>query len=258
VEVLRQAFAIARSGKPGPVLVDLPRDLLDNQVPAPEYIPVGPPPRLSAPESDITAAAAALVAAESPILIAGGGTIASGASAQVRALAAGEQRPMHPLRPIRAVREQFPRETTAARLVYPDRPAVGFVGDGSFQMVMNILAVAAEYRLGVTWCVLNDGALARFATSSNTLGRPDPGHRVRGPAGLRHDRERCGCFGERVEDPLEVDAAVTRALEANERGIPAVLDVAVARERVLGTLEHYAFYPERLRSGDPSAAGQAG
>src|SRR3972149_5143135 len=28
VEVMRQAFTIARSGKPGPVLVDLPRDIL--------------------------------------------------------------------------------------------------------------------------------------------------------------------------------------------------------------------------------------
>ena len=47
----------------------------------------------------------------------------------------------------------------AARLVHPDRPAVCFVGDGSFQMVMSVLPVAAEYELGVTWCVLNDGAL---------------------------------------------------------------------------------------------------
>jgi acetolactate synthase-1/2/3 large subunit len=87
VDVLRQAFAIARSGRPGPVLVDLPRDLLDSRVPARDYIPVGPPARLRAQESDIAAAAAALVAAERAILIAGGGTSASDASAQVRALA---------------------------------------------------------------------------------------------------------------------------------------------------------------------------
>src|SRR5260370_39163019 len=45
-----------------------------------------------------------------------------------------------------------------ARLVYPDRPAVCLVGDGSFQMGMNILPVAAELKLGVTWCILDDGA----------------------------------------------------------------------------------------------------
>ncbi len=47
VDVLRQAFTIARSGKPGPVLVDLPRDLLDSEVPAREYLPVGPADRKS-------------------------------------------------------------------------------------------------------------------------------------------------------------------------------------------------------------------
>jgi hypothetical protein len=49
-----------------------------------------------------------------------------------------------------------------------------------------------------------------------------------------------------VEDGDVVDGAVARALEANERGVPAVLDFAVARERVLGSLEHYAFYPQEM------------
>jgi acetolactate synthase-1/2/3 large subunit len=62
-----------------------------------------------------------------------------------------------------------------------------------------------------------------------------------------------------VEDPDGVDAAVSRALEANERGVPAVLDFAVARERVLGSLEHFAIYPdemvERARSRGELARG---
>ena len=45
-----------------------------------------------------------------------------------------------------------------AKLVYPDRPALCFVGDGSFQMVMNNLPTAVEHNLPVTWCVLNDEA----------------------------------------------------------------------------------------------------
>jgi acetolactate synthase I/II/III large subunit len=34
-----------------------------------------------------------------------------------------------------------------AKIARPDAPAVGFVGDGSFQMVMQILPVAAEHAL---------------------------------------------------------------------------------------------------------------
>jgi acetolactate synthase-1/2/3 large subunit len=87
VDVLRQAFTIARSGKPGPVLVDLPRDLLDSEVPAREYLPVGPAARPAADAAQIAAAAVALAGARRPIMIAGGGAAASDASAQVQALA---------------------------------------------------------------------------------------------------------------------------------------------------------------------------
>jgi acetolactate synthase-1/2/3 large subunit len=434
VDALRQAFATARSGKPGPVLVDVPRDVLDANVPARPYVPAGPRPRPAADATLVSAAADALARAQRPIVVAGGGAVAADASgalrelaellampvltslagrgsipddhplsvgglgahrtrlskrllaeadvvlgvgtrfeemettwregsvpapgaayvqvdvdpveigrsvpariglvgdaavvleqllealrrsgaglapgawaehprarqaaaelaaieAEAEELAASEERPIQPLRVLRAVRAAFPRETTvaidvgciaqhiagatpyfkvfeprslivpssfygmgfaaaalpAARLVHPDRPAVGFVGDGSFQMVMNVLPVAAEYRLAVTWCVFNDGALGsirdiqqyrfgeRFLATDFEV-QPD----------FARIAEACGCRGERVEDPDEVEGAVARALEANGAGIPAVLDFAVARERLLGTLEHYAFYPREL------------
>ncbi len=53
VDVLRRAFAIARSGRPGPVLVDLPRDVLDAEVEPSAYIPVGPPARPPADPSAV-------------------------------------------------------------------------------------------------------------------------------------------------------------------------------------------------------------
>jgi acetolactate synthase-1/2/3 large subunit len=134
-----------------------------------------------------------------------------------------------------------------ARLVRPDHPAVAFVGDGSFQMVMNVLPVAAEYGLGVTWAVLNDGALG----SIRDIQQYRFGDRILGTEfAVQPDfaaiAKACGCHGERVEDGDDVGGAVARALEANERGVPAVLDFAVARERVLGSLEHYAFYPQEM------------
>lgn len=428
---LREGFAAARDGKPGPVLIDLPRDVLDEQVAAAEYLPVGRAPWRSADGQAVSAVAAALARAQRPLIIAGGGTIASGAAPALRALAerlaipvltslsgrgsipddhpmsagglgahrtrvsrqlladadvvlglgfrfeemetnwrpgfvpspaatyiqvdidpreighsvpaqlgvVGDVRtvleellealstldvgplsahprtralaaaladleleveqlsvlpelPMHPLTPIRAVRRALPREAIvgfdvgclaqhiagahpyfkvygprstivpssfygmgfvaaglpAARLVHPKRPAFAFVGDGSFQMVTNVLPAAAERGLGVTWCVLNDGALGsirdiqqyRFgerllATEFDV--QPDFAALARA----------CGCFGERVEDQADVDGAVQRALLANDHGVPAVLDFAVASARMLGTLEHYSFYPAELR-----------
>lgn len=435
VDALHQAFATARSGKPGPVLVDIPRDLLDSDMPLRPYVPTSPRPRPPAEPGLVAAAAEVLAAAERPLIVAGGGTVAADAratllelaellvvpvltslagrgsipddhplsagglgahrnrlskrllgeadvvlglgcrfeeletnwregfvpaptaryiqvdidpveigrsihadiglvgdvrtvlgqliaalrehtgvvstagayvahprtrevvaemaaiEAEAEALAASDQRPIHPLRVIRAVRATFPREATvaidvgcitqhiaggtpyfkvfeprslivpssfygmgfaaaalpAARLVYPERPAVGFVGDGSFQMVMNVLPVAAEHGLPVTWCIFNDGALGsiwdiqqyRFnkrIVATEFQVQPD----------FAKIAEACGCRGERVAAPGEVEAALVRALDANEAGIPVVLDFAVARERLLGTMEHYAFYPREL------------
>ncbi len=448
--VLRQAFALARSGKPGPVLVDIPRDLLDAELPEAPYIPVGPPPRPAAEPSRIAAAAEALAAAERPIVVAGGGTVASGAFAQLRslaellalavlttlagrgsipddhplsagglgahrnrlskrllaeadvvlglgcrfeemetnwrpgfvpapdactiqvdvdpaeigrsvpawigvvgdvrtvleqliqalrgsaaalppdgfaghprtlaaaaelaeidaeaaAIAAGEERPIHPLRVIRAARAAFPRETTvaidigclaqhmaggtpffrvfeprslivpssfygmgfaaaalpAARLVYPDRPALGFVGDGSFQMVLHVLPTAAEQGLPVTWCVLDDRSLGSIRDIQQyRLGERIIATDFQVQPDFARIAEACGCHGERVDDPAEVEGALDRALAANRQGLPAVLDFVVGRERLLQTLEYFGFYPEelveRMRSQAVAAAPAGG
>ena len=86
-DAVATAFRVARSGKPGPVLLDLPRDVLDATVEPPVYIPAGRPARPAADRSLVDAAAAALAAAERPIVIAGGGSIAADAAEPVRRLA---------------------------------------------------------------------------------------------------------------------------------------------------------------------------
>lgn len=84
-ETLRRAFAIAKSGRPGPVLVDIPRDLqmnthdfADIDAELPHQMLVRQSPNLPAL---ITQAAAAVSAAKSPLIIAGGGCINANAGA---------------------------------------------------------------------------------------------------------------------------------------------------------------------------------
>jgi acetolactate synthase-1/2/3 large subunit len=442
VDALQHAFATARSGKPGPVLVDVPRDVLDAELEARTYAPTGPRARPPADAAPVAAAAEALAGAKRPIVVAGGGAVAADArpalqalaellalpvltslagrgiladdhplsagglgahrnrlskrllaeadvvlgvgcrfeemetnwregfvpapgacyvqididpaeigrsipariglvgdaravleqlldavrshggglepgtwadhprtretaaglaavEAEADALADSGERPLHPLRVLRAVRAAFPRETTvaidvgciaqhiagatpyfrvfeprslivpssfygmgfaaaalpAARLVHPDRPAVGFVGDGSFQMVMNVLPVAVEHRLPVTWCILDDGALGSIRDiQEHRFGERYLATEFEAQPDFAAIAEACGCRGERVEDPGEVEAAVARALEANEAGIPAVLDFAVAPVRLLGSLEYFAYYPRELIDCQASGA----
>ncbi|RPE27047.1 acetolactate synthase-1/2/3 large subunit [Streptomyces sp. Ag109_O5-1] len=425
-DVLRQGFARARGGRPGPVLIDIPRDLLTLDVPDKPYLPVGPPARPAADQPAVDAAAAALAGARSPLIIAGGGVASSGAFDELRALAerlsapvltslagrgslpddhplaAGglgahrnpvakrllgeadvvlglgtrfeemetnwqptalpspdatyiqvdidpaelgraipahipvngdikrvleqlltalsedtnaspgrterllqditaldaavdrmaldDRAPIHPARVIRTARSVFPRDTVlgvdvgalaqhiggafpffrvyqprsvitpssfygmgfaaaalpAARLVHPRRPALCFVGDGSFQMVMNIVPMAAQYGLAVTWCVLNDDALGSIRDlQEHTYGNRIQDTEFPFQPDFARLAEACGAYGERVDDPAAVPDALKRALAENAAGRPAVLDFAVARTRLAQTKEHYfTTYPQ--------------
>ncbi len=430
VPALRQAIAICRSGKPGPVLVEVPRDVLAADAEAARYVPVGVPGRLAADPELIGRAARALTAARRPLLIAGGGVLASAASAALLRLAqqllspvltslagrgaiaedhplaagglgahsnplskqllaesdvivglgtrfeemetnwqpsalpppgatyiqvdidpaelgrsvaadiavAGDVRtvleqllaslasmgplpaegarqradrvaasvaeldaqadatasrtapPIHPAQVIRLARAVFPRETIlgvdvgvsaqqiggafpffrvyeprstivpssfygmgfvtaampAAKLVHPDRPALCFTGDGSFQMVSNILQVAAEYRLAVTWCVLNDDGLGSiWDIQHHAYGDRIIDTVFTAQPDLAALARASGCHGERVEVAAEIEPALARALKANNEGRPAVVDVKVSRERLSQTIGHYVnTYPQ--------------
>ena len=87
---IREAFHIARSGRPGPVVVDIAVDATVNKLEhEPDLTPdlPGYKPRLVGHIRQIEAAAEAINAAERPILYVGGGVVISGASDALRALA---------------------------------------------------------------------------------------------------------------------------------------------------------------------------
>ena len=88
--IIREAYHIARTGRPGPVLVDLPKDIqvktVDVGVQTDLNLP-GYRPRSKGNPRQIKLAAEAINASQKPVLYVGGGVIASGASQELRALA---------------------------------------------------------------------------------------------------------------------------------------------------------------------------
>ncbi|MET9630849.1 glyoxylate carboligase [Lentzea sp. NPDC006480] len=86
--IFREAFRIARSGRPGPVLIDLPIDVqkqeiewdssIDEPLPVPKSVPS---------DARVERALEMLLAAERPLLLAGGGVILGEASAELLDLA---------------------------------------------------------------------------------------------------------------------------------------------------------------------------
>jgi len=94
---IHEAFHIARSGRPGPVLVDIPQDLSRAEI---DYEPVGDvrlpgyQPRVEGNQKQIRQAAKALAAAQRPVIYAGGGVVNANASAELIDFASSDRFPV--------------------------------------------------------------------------------------------------------------------------------------------------------------------
>ncbi len=88
LQVIPAAFRIAESGRPGPVWVDIPKDVQLAKIDIAELPPLGRPDPAPLLDLDALRRAAELInAAKSPVLYLGGGIVAAGASAQAVMLA---------------------------------------------------------------------------------------------------------------------------------------------------------------------------
>jgi acetolactate synthase-1/2/3 large subunit len=87
--MIHEAFHVARSGRPGPVVVDIPQDLSRAEIP---YAPVtdvhlpGYQPTTEGNTKQIRQAAKALAAARRPVIYAGGGVVSAEGSAELAEL----------------------------------------------------------------------------------------------------------------------------------------------------------------------------
>ena len=91
-EIVRKAFYIASSGRPGPVVIDVPKDKTAPNEKFPYHFPESVSMRSYQPSvrghsGQIRKAIETLIAAKRPVLYSGGGVIASNASAELTALA---------------------------------------------------------------------------------------------------------------------------------------------------------------------------
>ena len=88
-KIIREAFYIATSGRPGPVLIDLPKDVTTNST---EFVWPKVDIRSYHPTYEgnkwmITKAAGMIAKSKKPVIIAGGGAVLSGASKELKELA---------------------------------------------------------------------------------------------------------------------------------------------------------------------------
>ena len=158
--VLREAFHIARTGRPGPVLVDIPRDLFFAEV---DYMEEKEQPKpVGKPDADflICAAEAAAVIRQSkrPIVIAGGGVISAGASRELTAFVERYELPVvHTLMGIGAL----PRS---------HRQCLGFAGMHGKKAANNAIAAAdLVIAVGSRFGDRQTGNLVKYTTDTKFI-----------------------------------------------------------------------------------------
>jgi len=95
LRVLPEAFHIATSGRPGPVNIDIPKDVQNESLFIERWpeLPM-PPPAPEASAADIESMAEFIKCAQRPVLMVGGGVVHAGCAALVRSLAEREAIPV--------------------------------------------------------------------------------------------------------------------------------------------------------------------
>jgi acetolactate synthase-1/2/3 large subunit len=94
---IHEAFHIARSGRPGPVLIDIPVDLSRAEIPdqlSSEVTLPGYQPTIEGNQKQIRQAAKALAAAKRPVIYAGGGVINANAASELIDFATADRFPV--------------------------------------------------------------------------------------------------------------------------------------------------------------------
>jgi acetolactate synthase-1/2/3 large subunit len=160
-EMLRRAFAVATSGRPGPVLVDVPEDVCHGEHDfAAEDFAVDPatlraPARRIRPDRDDIARAAELLArAKRPLILAGGGIHLSEGYAALAALAEAQSIPVaHTM-------------TGKGGIACTHKLSVGLFG--RYSRIANELIEAADCLL-VVGCKLGEIATKRYALPARPI-----------------------------------------------------------------------------------------
>jgi acetolactate synthase-1/2/3 large subunit len=114
-----------------------------------------------------------------------------------------------------------------AKLARPDKKVVCFAGDGAMQMSLAELVTAAELNCGVTWIVLNNHAFGWVQYNQVLANKPFVATGFQVNSDFAAIARAQSCLGLTVQRPDQIESSLEEALQANSKGVPALLDVAI-------------------------------
>jgi acetolactate synthase-1/2/3 large subunit len=110
--------------------------------------------------------------------------------------------------------------TLCARLVEPQRPAIGVLSDGGIAMQIHVLLTAIQYGLNPVYVVMNN---SRLGMTSEGMGNRAIGNEFP-DTNYASIARAFGAWGERVSRPEDIGEAVRVAIGQDK---PAVIDVVI-------------------------------
>jgi pyruvate dehydrogenase (quinone) len=112
----------------------------------------------------------------------------------------------------------------AAKVAFPERQSIAFVGDGGFTMLMMEFLTAVKYNLPITVVIIKNNTLGQIKWEQIVfLGNPEYGCELHNPDFAKY-AEACGGLGFTVERPEEIRPALQSALSS---GKPSIVEVVV-------------------------------
>jgi pyruvate dehydrogenase (quinone) len=112
----------------------------------------------------------------------------------------------------------------AAKVAFPERQSIAFVGDGGFTMLMCEFLTAVKYNLPIVVVIIKNNTLGQIKWEQVVfLGNPEYGCELHNPSFAKY-AEACGGLGFTVERPEEIRPTLEQALAS---GRPSVVEVVV-------------------------------
>src|SRR5438067_9637914 len=112
----------------------------------------------------------------------------------------------------------------AAKLAFPERQSIAFVGDGGFTMLMGEFLTAVKYNLPIVVVIIKNNTLGQIKWEQIVfLGNPEYGCELHNPDFAKY-AEACGGLGFTVERPEDIRPTLERAIAS---GKPAIVEVVV-------------------------------
>jgi pyruvate dehydrogenase (quinone)/pyruvate oxidase len=143
----------------------------------------------------------------------------------------------------------------AAKVAYPERQSLAFVGDGGFTMLMGEFATAVKYDLPIIVVVIKNNSLGQIKWEQIVfLGNPEYGCELHAIDFAKY-AEACGGLGFNVERPEDIRPTIERAMAS---GKPSLIEVLVdANEPPMPpkvSVEQAAHFAEALAKGTPGGS----